>query len=107
MKVKPIQEIYRSHYHSKEIHLFQFWNQTLQRSLKQNFYYTIKKIYGPFTYLDLTRKNVSWESVREAKKMEATSFVLRQEDTTIYSILIGNVISSTVINPMKMKLIFY
>ena len=36
-----------------------YWHQTLQHSQKLNFYYTIKKTYGPSAYLDLTRKNAS------------------------------------------------
>ena len=35
------------------------WYQTLQHSQTLNFYYTIKKTYGPSAYLDLTRKNAS------------------------------------------------
>ena len=36
-----------------------YWHQTLQHSQKLNFYYTIKKTYGPSAHLDLTRKNAS------------------------------------------------
>ena len=36
-----------------------YWHQTLQHSQKLNFYYTMKKTYGPSAYLDLTRKNAS------------------------------------------------
>ena len=36
-----------------------YWHQTLQRSKKLNFYYTIKKTYDPSAYLDLTRKIAS------------------------------------------------
>ena len=33
-----------------------YWNQTLQRSQKLSFYYTIKDDYSPSPYLVLTRK---------------------------------------------------
>ena len=36
-----------------------YWHQTLQHSQKLNFYFAIKKTYGPSAYLDLTRKNAS------------------------------------------------
>ena len=88
---------------------FSFGTKPFNTQKSKNFYYTIRKIYGPSAYLDVTtKKNISWESVSETKKTAATSFFfVRQEDTTIYSVLIGNVISATVIKPLKMKLIFY
>lgn len=64
---------------------FSFGTKPFNTHQGKNFYYTIKKIYGPSTYLDLTRKTLPGKT----KKTAATCFILRQEDTTIYSVLIA------------------
>lgn len=47
---------------------FSFGTKPFKTDKSKIFYYTIKKIYGPAAYLDLTRKNASWESVSETEK---------------------------------------
>jgi len=88
-KIKQYEDLMKKKYIS-------YWNQTLQHSQKRSFYYSFKKNYCLFTYLDLTRKNPS-RKLLVNRELAVINFGLKQVDKTKYLVMRGYVVSAIVL----------